>query len=61
MMPPGCLGLLISWSLNCAGEIEVDTNVRLRKIAQDLVSEEGASLGVAMSLSVPISKGAPRP
>ena len=55
MILPGCLGLIISWSLNYAGETEVATNVGLRKLALDLVSEEGASLGVAMSLSIPIT------
>ena len=55
MIPPGCLGLIISWSLNFSGETEVATNVGLRKLDLDLVSEEGASLGVALSLSVPIT------
>ena len=50
----GCLGLTISWSLNCAWETEVNTKLGLCKLNIDLVSEVEASLGVALSLSVPI-------
>ena len=52
---PGCLGLTISWSLNYAGETEIATNLGLRKLDLDLVSEKEASLSVVLSLSVPIT------
>ena len=51
----GCLVLIIYWSLNCAGETEISTKFGFRKLDLDLVSEEEASLGVALSLSVPIT------
>ena len=35
---PGCLGLTIAWSLNCAGETEVATKLGLCKLNIDLVS-----------------------
>ena len=49
------LGLKISWSPIHFGETDVSTNVGLWQLALDLVSEEEASLGVAPSLSVPIT------
>ena len=52
MILPGCLGLIISWSLNCNGETEVTTKLGLWKLNLELVSEEEASLGVALSFSV---------
>ena len=51
----GCLGLTIYWSLNCAGETEVTTRLGLWKLNLELVSEEEASLDVALSFSVPIT------
>ena len=51
----GCLELTISWSLNCAGETEVATNVELWKLDIVLVSEEEVSLCVALPLDVPIT------
>ena len=38
MILTGCLGLIIYWSLNCAGETEIATKFGLPKIALDLVS-----------------------
>ena len=38
MIPPGSLGLIIYWSLNCAGETEIATKFGLRKLSLDLVS-----------------------
>ena len=38
MIPMGCLGLIISCSLNFAGETEITTKFGLRKLALDLVS-----------------------
>ena len=55
MILPGCLGLTISWSLNCTGKMEIPTNVGLWKLNIDLVLEEEASLGLALPLSVPIT------
>ena len=52
---PGCLGLTISWSLNCAGETEVTTKLGPCKLNMEFVLEEEASLGVAPSLSVPLT------
>ena len=49
------LGLKISWFPIRAGETDVATNVGLWKLALDLFLEEEASLGVAQSLSVPIT------
>ena len=49
------LGLKISWFPICVGETEVTTKLGLPQLALDLVSEEEASLGVARSLSVPIT------
>ena len=50
---PGCLGLTVSWSLNCTGETEITTKLGPWKLNLEFVSEEEASLGVAPSLSVP--------
>ena len=47
--------MTISWSLNCAGETEVATNVELWKLDIVLVSEEEVSLCVALPLDVPIT------
>ena len=38
MIPPGFLGLIISWSLNCAGETEIATKFGLQKLALELIS-----------------------
>ena len=52
---PGCLGLIIFWSLNCAGETEVTTNLGLYRLNMDFVLQEEASLDVAPPLSVPLT------
>ena len=49
------LGLKISLLPIRVGETDMATNVGLPQLALDLVSEEEASLGVAWSLSVPIT------
>ena len=51
----GWLGLKIPWFPIYIGETDVATNVWLWQITLDLLSEEEASLGVARSLSVPIT------
>ena len=51
----GWLGLKISWFPIRVGETEVATNVGHWKLDLDLVSEEEVSLGVAWSLSVPMT------
>ena len=52
---PGCFGLTIYWSLNCTGETEIATNFEIWKLNLDLILEEEGSLGVALSISVPIT------
>ena len=49
------VGLKISLFPICVGETDVATNVGLLQLTLDLVSEGKASLGVARSLSVPIT------
>ena len=51
----GLLGLKISWFPIFVGEMDLSTNVGIWQLALDLVSEEEASLGLARSLSVPIT------
>ena len=51
----GLLGLKISWFPIRVGETDVATNVGIWQLTLDLVLEEEASLGVAQSLSVPIT------
>ena len=51
----GLFGLKISWFPICVGETDVATNVELWQLALDLVLEEESSLGMARSLSVPIT------
>ena len=55
MILPGCLGLTIYWSLNRAGETKVTTKLGICKINLEFVLEEEACLGVAPSLSVPLT------
>ena len=52
---PGCLGLTISRSLNCARETEVTTKHGISKINLEFVLEEEVSLGVVLSLSAPLT------
>ena len=47
--------MIMSWSLDCAVKTEIATKFGLLKLAVDLVSEESVSLGVALSLFVPIT------
>ena len=51
----GCLRLAIYWSLKYAGEMEVNTKPGLCILNLKFVLEEEASLGVAPSLSVPLT------
>ena len=51
----GCLGLTIYWSLNCAGKTEVTKKLGICKLNLEFVSEGKASLGVAPSLSGPLT------
>ena len=52
---PELLGMKISLFPIRVGETDVATNVGLPQLALDLILEEEASLGVAWSLSVPIT------
>ena len=52
---PGCLQLTKYWSLNCVGKAGVTTKPGLCKLNIEFVSEEETPLGMAPSLSVPLT------
>ena len=49
------LGLKISWFPICVGVTEVTTKLGLPQLALELILEEKAYLGMAWSLSIPIT------
>ena len=51
----GCLGMTIYRSMKCTGETEVTTKPGICKLNLEFISEGKASLGVALSLSVPLT------